>query len=203
MPRLLAYLLLAGSLLLLVCSALHPILRLTGPDDLAMIGGMARWRPIHLGLLYGTGLIIAGIWCRWLVAPADQKPALFVAFLVLAIGEALNGVNISFMAGAGTEYARLHAAGADLSQVYQAQHLAAVMAGRLGGFLVSLAAGFVVAATARSRTEPRWMVGLAALACGAGLAGNFFAPSGHPLMLASVGLMAVWQVGAAVRVVRE
>jgi hypothetical protein len=200
MSRLLAWLLLFGSLLLIVCSVLHPILPLTGTGDLTMIAAMPRWRWIHLGLLYATGMIIAGIWAPWLTAPAEQRLALGVAFLVLTVGELLNGVNIGFMAGAGTEFARLFSAGTDLNQVYQAQHLSAVMAGKLGGFLVSLAAGMVAAATAGRRTEPRWMVGLAWLACGAGLAGNLFAPPGHPLMLTSVGLMAVWQVGAAVRV---
>jgi hypothetical protein len=202
MTRLLAILLLLGSLLLLICSALHPVLPLSGAEDLVMIGRMARWRWIHLGLLYATGMIIAGIWVRWMNAPGEQRQGLAVAFLVLVIGEALNGVNIGFMAGAGTEFARLYAAGTDVSQIYQAQHLGAIMAGKLGGFLVSIAAGLIAAATARSRTEPRWMVGLASLACGAGLAGNLFAPPGHPLMLTSVGLMAVWQVGAAVRVLR-
>ncbi len=203
MARPLAWLLVAGSLLLIVCSALHPILPLSGPADLTMIAAMPWWRWIHLGLLYGTGMIAAGIWARWLAAPADTRPALGVAFLALSLGEALNGVNIGFMAGAGTEFARLFAAGTDLSQIYHAQHLAAVMSGRLGGFLVSIAAGLVAVATAPDRAEPRWMVGLARLACGAGLAGNFFAPSGHPLMLTSVGLMAVWQVGAGWRVLRE
>lgn len=203
MTRALAWLLLLGSLLLIVCSILHPILPLSGQADLQMIGSMARWKWIHLGLLYATGMIIAGIWARWLAAPNDQRAGLGVAFVVLGIGEALNGVNIAFMAGAGTEYARLFAAGSDVSAIYQAQHLAAVMSGKLGGFLVAIAAGIVAAATARSRVEPKWMVGLASLACGAGLAGNFFAPSGHPLMLTSVGLMAVWGVGAGVRVLRD
>lgn len=203
MSRLLAWILLLGSLLLIVCSALHPVLPLNGPDDLTMIGGMERWRWIHLGLLYATGMIIAGIWARWLAEPPEQRPALGVAFLVLVAGQALNGVNIGFMAGAGTEFARLFSTGTDLSQVYQPLHLGAVMAGKLGGFLVAIAAGLVALATARSPTEPRWMVGLASLACGAGLVGNLLAPPGHPLMLTSVGLMAVWQVGAAVGVVRS
>ena len=43
MPRLLSLLLLAGSLLLMVCAALHPVLPLTGPADLALIGATARW----------------------------------------------------------------------------------------------------------------------------------------------------------------
>ena len=199
MTRPLALLLLAGSLLLLVCSALHPVLPLNGPGDLTMIAAMGRWQPVHIGLLYATGMIIAGIWARLLAAEPDTRAGLGVAFVVLVVGELLNGVNIAFMTGAGTEYARLFAAGVDLSQVYHTQHLAAVMCGKLGGFLVALAAGMVALATGRVLSEPRWLVGLAWLACIAGLAGNFLAPSGHPLMLTSVGVMGVWQVGTAVR----
>jgi hypothetical protein len=112
----LAIVLLAGSLLLLVCSALHPILPLTGQGDLAMITAMPSWRVIHLGLLYATGMIIAGIWARVLAADPAERIGLGAACVVLSIGEALNGVNIGFMAGAGTEFARLFAAGADVSR---------------------------------------------------------------------------------------
>jgi len=203
MTRPLAIVLLAGSLLLLVCSALHPILPLTGQGDLAMIAAMPSWRVIHLGLLYATGMIIAGIWARVLAADPAERIGLGAACVVLSIGEALNGVNIGFMAGAGTEFARLFAAGADVSQVYQAGHLAAVMSGKLAGFLVSLSAGLLAMVTGTIPGEPRWLVGLAWLACVAGLAGNLLAPPGHPLMLTSVGVMGVWQVVTAVRLVRR
>jgi hypothetical protein len=202
MTRLLSVLLLAGSLLLIVCSALHPILPLTGEGDLTIIAARRSWWLIHQGLLYATGLIIAGIWARWTAAEAAERGGLGVAFVVLGIGQALNGVNIAFMAGAGTEYGRLLSQGVDLSQVYQAQHLAAVMAGRLAGFLVAGAAGMVALTTGKTSAEPRGLVGLAWLACGAGLLGNFFARPGHPLMLTSVGVMAVWQAVTAVRLLR-
>jgi hypothetical protein len=202
MTRLLSALLLAGSLLLIVCSALHPILPLTGEGDLTIIAARRSWWLIHQGLLYGTGLIIVGIWARWAAAEAAERGGLGVAFVVLSLGQALNGVNIAFMAGAGTEYGRLFSQGVDLSQVYQAQHLAAVMAGRLAGFLVAGAAGVVAMTTGKTPGEPRGLVGLAWVACGAGLLGNFFARPGHPLMLTSVGLMAVWQAVTAVRLLR-
>lgn len=201
MTRLLAALLLAGSLLLLVCSALHPILPLNGQGDLTMIAMMPSWKLVHLGLLYATGMIIVGIWSR-LLATEEGRAGLGVAFLVLCIGETLNGVNIGFMAGAGTEFARLHGTGVDVTQVYQASHLAAIMFGKLGGFLASLAAGMIAMVTGRIGTEPRWLVGTAWIACVVGLLGNFFAPPGHPAMVASIGLMAVWQVGASVRLLR-
>src|SRR5262245_57759110 len=104
MTRPLAFLLLAGSLLLLVCSALHPVLPLNGPGDLALIASMGRWHLVHVGLLYGTGMIMAGIWARFLAADPETRAGLGVAFVVLVVGELLNGVNIAFMTGAGTEY---------------------------------------------------------------------------------------------------
>jgi hypothetical protein len=200
--RLLALLLLIGSLLLLCCAALHPVLPLDAAGDLAMIAGMPHWRFVHLGLLYATGLCIAGVWSRWLSATPDERPGLAVAFAVLGIGLALNGVNIAYMTGAGTRFAALQASGTDVRVVYEALHLSAIMAGRLGGFLVAIAAGLIAWCTWRSSGEPRWLPIIAGTASVAGLAGNLFAPPGHPLMLTSVGVLAVWQVGTGVRGVR-
>lgn len=199
MTRLLAAMLLAGSAVLIVCSALHPVLPLTAAGDLALITATGHWRIIHVGLLYATGLIIVGLWARWLAADGAERPGLAVAFAVQGVGQALNGVNIAYMTGAGTLLARLAAEGTDVAALYDATHAAAVMSGRLAGFLVALGAGLVAMATRQRAAEPRWLVGGAWLACVAGLAGNLLAPPGHPLMLTSVGLMAVWQVATAIR----
>ena len=199
MSRLLALLLLAGSLLLLLCAAQHPVLPLDAAGDLAMIAALPRWRLIHLGLLHATGLIIAGVWSRWLTATPEARPGLAVAFAVLGMGLALNGVNIAYMTGAGTQFASLQASGTDVLAVYGATHAGAIMAGRLAGFLVAIAAGLIAISTWSTAGEPRWLPGVAALACVAGLLGNFLATPGHPLMLTSVGMMAVWQVGTAVQ----
>jgi hypothetical protein len=198
----LAWLLLAGSLVLIGCAVLHPVLPLTAEGDLQLITATPHWRWIHLGLLHATGLIIAGIWARWLAAEPAERPGLAAAFATLAIGQAFNGVNIAFMTGAGTTFAALHASGTDVLGVYQASHGFAVMCGRLAGFLVALAAGGVAISTSTRASEPRSLVLLAWLACGAGLIGDFLAPPGHPLMLTSVGLMAVWQVATALRLLR-
>ncbi len=202
MTRGLAVLLLVGSGMLLVAVGLHPVLPLTAAGDLALITAMPHWRLLHLVLLHATGLIIAGVWARWLAADPLERPGLAVAFAVLGIGQALNGVNIAYMTGAGTLFAALQAGGTDVGAVYEATHLFAVMCGRLAGFLVAIAAGGVAWTTARRAGEPRWLVGLAWLGCVAGLAGNLFAPPGHPLMLTSVGVMAVWQLITAVRLLR-
>lgn len=202
MSRVLALLLLLGSVVLLVAAALHPVLPLTAAGDLAIIAAMPHWRLVHLALLHATGLIVAGIWARWLAAEPAERPGLAVAFAILGIGQALNGVNIAYMAGAGTSFAALHAGGAEIGAVYQATHGFAVMCGRLGGFLVAIAAGMVAWTTTATPSEPRWLVGLAWVGCVAGLLGNFAAPPGHPFMLASVGVMAAWQAVTALRLLR-
>ena len=89
--------------------------------------------------------------------------------------------------------AGLAAEGQAVGTLYEATHLFAITCGRLSGFLVSVAAGVIAIATARSPGESRWLVGIAWIACIGGLAGNLLAAPGHPLMLASVGLMAAWQ----------
>lgn len=202
MTRGLALLLLLGSTALLVATALHPVLPLTAAGDLAIIAAMPHWRLVHLVLLHATGLIIAGVWARWLAAEPAERPGLAVAFVVLGIGQALNGVNIAYMTGAGTGFAALHAGGADIGAVYQATHSFAVMCGRLAGFLVAIAAGLIALATASSVSEPRWLVGLAWLGCVAGLLGNLAAAPGHPLMLTAIGVMAAWQAATALRLLR-
>jgi hypothetical protein len=203
MSRILAALLLVGSALLIVCSAAHPILPLTGQGDLARIQATPYWHSIHVGLLYGTGLILAGIWCRWLGAEGTERAGLTVGFVVFSLGQVLNGVNIAYMTGAGTVFAELGRSGAPVAGLYEATHASAVMAGRLAGFLVALAAGLVAMTTARNPTEPRGLVAIAWIACGAGLIGNALAPPGHPIMLTSIGVMALWQGWTALRLLRE
>lgn len=200
--RPLAGMLLLGSLLLLACSAVHPRLPLTAAGDLALIAATPWWRGIHLGLLHATGLCLVGLWARWLAADGAERAGLGVAFALAGIGMALNGVNIAYMTGAGTYFAEQARAGVDVAVVYEATHRSAVMCGRLAGFVVAIAAGIIAAVTARRADEPRGLVALAALACGGGLVGNLAAPPGHPVMLTSVGVLGVWQVATAVRLLR-
>jgi hypothetical protein len=203
MSRFLALLLLLGTVLLLGAGAMHPVLPLTGSGDLTLIGGMAHWRSVHLALLYATGLCIAGIWARWLTGNALERPSLVAAFVLFGIGMTLNGVNIAFMTGAGTYFATLFGQGIQVADLYQALHLFAVTTGRLGGFLISLAAGLIALSTRSGGQDPRWLIGVAGLAAIAGLLGNLLAPAGHPLMLTVIGVMGVWQVVTAIRILRS
>jgi len=198
----LAVVLLLGSLLLTVSALLHPLLPLTASGDLAMIESTPYWRAIHIALLYGTGMIMVGIWARWCSAERGERPGLAISFFLLGVGHALNGVNIAYMTGAGTLFARLAAGGADVAGVYQATHLFAVACGRLGGFLVSAAAGLIALTTGSRQDEPRWLISVATVACIAGLLGNIFATPGNPLMLTGIGIMALWQIVTAGRILR-
>src|SRR5512140_896001 len=71
LTRALALALLAGTLLLAGGAAMHPILSGNGSMELGMIGGMPIWRVMHLCMLGGTGLIVAGIWVRFVGVPAS------------------------------------------------------------------------------------------------------------------------------------
>lgn len=203
MPRLLATLLLIGTVLLLGAGAMHPILPLTGPGDLALIHAMGHWRSVHIVLLFGTGLCITGIWARILTGNALERPSLAAAFVVFSIGMALNGANIAFMTGAAPHFAVQFGQGEPVAEIYQALHMFAVTMGRLGGFLVALAAGIIALATRSGGQDPPWLIWLAGLACVGGLIGNLAAPPGHPLMLTSVGVMGAWQLVTALRILRS
>ncbi len=186
-----------SGLALLACAALHPILPVTPEGDLAIIGATARWYPIHVGLLVATGGIIAGIWSLVPGTSRLHRTLAPSAAALVALGQALNGVNIAYMLGAAPEYARLFAAGAfEVAAPYHAGHLAVVMAGRLGAMLVSLGAGLWAWLGFRSGEQPRWIPWLAALAALAGLPGALLARPGHPLMLTGIGAMAAWGVVA-------
>jgi len=185
-----------GSLGLVACAAVHPVLPLTPEGDLALIGATPAWSAIHLGLLFSTGGIIAGVWAPVLAARPEQRASALAAAALVSLGLALNGVNIAYMLGAAPEYARLFAAGVrEVAVPYQAGHLAVVMAGRLGAMLVSLGAALWAWRAAQGADGPRWIGGVAVLAAAGGLLGAAAAPPGHPLMLAGIGLVAVW--GAA------
>ena len=203
MPKALAFILLAGTALLAGAGAMHPILPLTGEGDLRVISGMAHWRLVHLLLLYSTGMCITGIWARWMTGNALERPSLAAAFAVYGVGMTLNGVNIAFMTGAGSYFATLFAQGQPVAEIYQAGHLFAVNAGRLGGFMISLAAGIIALSTRSGGQDPRWLIGVAGVAAVAGLVGNFLAPAGHPLMLTGLIVLALWQAVTAIRILRS
>src|SRR4249920_2055716 len=105
--RPLALALTIGSAILLGAASVHPVLHGSAGDHLAMIGHTPHWRVIHLLLSLGTGLFIVGLWTRLFSAPESLRAEYAVALGLLAVGELLNGINIAFMTGAGTELAAM------------------------------------------------------------------------------------------------
>ena len=101
LTRALAVALLAGTVLLAGGAAMHPILSGDGSMELGMIGGMPIWRTMHLCMLAGTGLIVAGIWVRLVGVPANTptNAAVTAALAIITVGIALDAMNTTFMAG--------------------------------------------------------------------------------------------------------
>ena len=67
----LAIALLLGMMLLAYGAAVHPMLA-GGPEtQLRTIAATAHWRTMHLMMLAGSGLLIAGIWVRLMT---DRAP---------------------------------------------------------------------------------------------------------------------------------
>jgi hypothetical protein len=62
--RPLAIALLIGTALLGAGAALHPMLPADVSSQLRMIAAARTFRPVHLAMLCGSGLIIAGVWTR-------------------------------------------------------------------------------------------------------------------------------------------
>jgi hypothetical protein len=201
--RPLAMLLLAGSLLLLGAASVHPILHGHAADHLATIAATHSWRTIHLLLSLATALIIAGLWCRLLVAPVTLRLEFAVALGLLALGEMLNGLNIAFMTGAGTQLALLNQEQAGLAQtLYQAMHPFTLIAARAGSLLAGLAALMLGRLSMLDPAEARWVVPLPWIAGLAGLPVVLFCSEWSIATPLVIGLLAFWQIAVAARILR-
>src|SRR3954466_9717171 len=102
--------LIVGTALLGAGAALHPMLVGDAATQLRTISGTPYWRSLHLAMLAGSGLVIAGIWVR-LVTEHLAPGALVAALAIITVGVALNALNIAFMAGSGTHMAAMFATG--------------------------------------------------------------------------------------------
>jgi hypothetical protein len=200
LTRTLAIALLLGTILLGGGAAMHPILAGDGSMELRMIGGMAIWRTMHLCMLAGTGLIVAGIWVRLVGAPAGSptSAAVTAALTVITVGIALDSLNTTFMAGPAWRMASAFAAGdASIATHFELVHPVGLMAARFGNYLVALGAIVLGAAEWMTVGRPRWLAVLAWIAAAGGLVGVIFFDEASPEMLGAVALLCGWQVGAA------
>lgn len=205
LTRALALALLIGTLLLAGGAAMHPILSGTGAMELGMIGGMRIWRTMHLCMLGGTGLIVAGIWVRLVGVPASTSTngAVIAALSLITVGIALDAINTTFMAGPAWRMASALAAGdTTITRQFEIMHPVGLMTARFGNYLIALGALILGAAEWFTAGRPRWLAALAWIAAAGGLVGAIFFDEARPEMLAAVSLLCGWQVGAAIVALR-
>lgn len=173
-----------------------------GATQLRTIAEMAHWRDLHLAMLAGSGLIVAGVWVRLADDRAFVRAPLVAALTVISVGVTINALNIAFMAGAGWHMATQFATGdTSMAPLFDATHPIGLMAARLGNFIIALGA-FVLGWGEWHDGEPRRPEAvLAWVAAAAGIGGAVFFAESSRLALAAVALLSGWQVVTAVRAV--
>jgi len=201
--RLLAIALLCGTALLGVGAAFHPMLGGDAASQLQTIAATSYWRALHLAMLLGSGLLIAGVWVRLVTDRAAVAPVV-AALATISVGLALNALNIAFMAGSGTHMAVLFASGrVDMQSAFEATHPIGLMAARFGNFVVALGALALGWIESSDATRPRWLAWLAWVAAAGGLVGVFFFDEASRFALAAVALLSGWEVATAVLSLRS
>jgi hypothetical protein len=214
--RTLAIALLLGMILLGYGAAVHPMLAGGPESQLRTIADTPHWRTMHLLMLAGSGLLIAGIWVRLVtdrpavgpqLAPAVGQPfngPLVAALALVAIGLAINALNIAFMAGAGTHMAEEFAAGrAEVAPLFDATHPIGLVAARFGNFIVALGALALGWVESQDASRPRWLAWLAWAAAAGGFFGVIFFNEASRVALAAVALLSGWEVATAVLALRS
>ena len=208
--RALAVALLLGMMLLGYGAAVHPMLA-GGPEiQLRTIADTAHWRTMHLMMLAGSGLLIAGIWVRLVIdrtsnaAGVAFNAPLVAALALIALGLAINALNIAFMAGAGTHMAEQFASGrTDVAPLFDATHPIGLVAARFGNFIVALGAVALGWAEYHDATRPRWLAWLAWAAAIGGFVGVLFFNEASRIALAAVALLSGWELATAVLALRS
>lgn len=196
----LALALLVGTALHGIGALLHPMLEGAAVAQLATIANTTYWRPLHLAMLAGSALIVAGIWVRLVDDRAFVRPALVAALTVVSIGLTVNALNIAYMAGSGWHMASRFAAGdMGMAPLFDATHPIGLMAARFGNFIVAL--GAIILGWGEWRdAEPRRVDALLAWIAGVGgLIGAALFVESSRIALAAVALLSGWQMLAAIR----
>ena len=214
--RTLAFALLLGMILLGYGAAVHPMLAGGPESQLRTIADTAHWRTMHLLMLAGSGLVIAGIWVRLLTdrtAVDVQSPSpvgqafnapLVAALALVALGLAINALNIGFMAGAGTHMAEEFAAGrTEVAPLFDATHPIGLVAARFGNFIVALGALALGWVESQDPARPRWLAWLAWAAAAGGFFGVIFFNEASRIALAAVALLSGWELATAVLALRS
>lgn len=201
--RLLAVALLLGTALLGAGAAFHPMLTGDAASQLQTIASTPYWRVLHLAMLAGSGLVIAGLWVR-LVTESAALGAVVSALVIVTVGVAINALNIAFMAGSGTHMAAQYATGhQEMQLAFDATHPIGLMAARFGNFIVALGALALGWIEWRDASRPRFLAWLAWIAAAGGFFGVFFFDEASRLALAAVALLSGWQVATGILALRR
>ena len=154
--------LLVGALLFGVAGLFHPVLRGEGAAQLATIARTPQWRLIHWSLLFGLPLMLTGL--AGFVEQHRETPGAGPAragFVIATFAFATWGLNILFMAGAGTHLAATYSASepglASTHAVflYDMLHPFGLAAERLATFALGLAFYLLGWAAWNGRMVPR------------------------------------------------
>ncbi len=212
--RALAVSLLLGMILLGAGAAVHPMLAGSPESQLRTMAETPGWRTMHLLMLAGSGLLIAGIWVRLVTdRPGDAVGGLgsasfttgplIAALALITLGIAINALNIGFMAGAGTHMAEQFAAGrTDVAPLFDATHPIGLIAARFGNFIVTLGALALGWVEWNDPARPRWLAWLAWAAAAGGFVGVVFFDEASRVALAAVALLSGWELATAIRAFR-
>lgn len=213
LARALAVALLLGMVLLGLPAIVHPVLAGTAADQLRTIAGTMHWRTMHLMMLAGSGLLVAGVWVRLVTDRSAIAPRagggeprigvngpLVAALALIALGIAVNALNIGFMAGAGWHMAAEFAAGrAEMAPVFEGTHPIGLIAARFGNLIIALGAAALGWVEWHDPTRPRWLAWLAWAAAAGGLVGVIFFNEASRIAVAAVALLMAWLLATAIR----
>ena len=202
LPLVLGIALLVGTALHGLGALMHPMLAGDAATQLRTIADMAHWRDLHLAMLAGSGLIVAGVWVRLVDDRAFVRAPLLAALTLISVGLTINALNIAYMAGSGWHLADRFVSGdTTMGPLFDATHPIGLMAARFGNFIVALGA-FVLGWAEWRDPEPRRLdAGLAWLAAVGGLVGVLFFEESSRIALAAVALLSGWQVITALRAI--
>ncbi len=202
--------LLAGTLLLAAAGLWHPVLEGDGAAQLGRIAATPAWRTIHLALLLGIALVVAGlsgVAGRHAAGPGEQPAR---ASLVLAVlGYVALALNVAFMTGAGTALAAAYArsdTGLTATQavfVFDMLHPFGLVVQRFGAVVVGLSTYALGWAVVTGGVFPRWLGWVGVVAGGLGVLGALAWNENARQVLAGVALATVWQAALAVLMLRE
>lgn len=191
--------LLAGALFVAVAGLCHPMLSGDGPAQLETIVATSAWRAVHLALIAGEILLVAGV-AGFAIRHADSPGAgaARAGALLFAFGVALALIQIMFMVGAASALAGAYARGypgiaaTQAVFMYDMFHPFAQVAGRAGEFALGLALATLGWGTLSGGILPRWLGygGVAAgVLCALWAVG---VRESDPGLMAGVGLVTVW-----------